>query len=95
MTGETKSGAKRARSYDLGASGLQGPGSAPYSTLLSLLRLVFQHYFEISYFAVVVYEHIMRCLLYFSRVISRIPFSFYEIIHFQNFPHQTTTTISS
>jgi hypothetical protein len=34
MTGETKSGAQRARSYGLGASGLQGPGSAPYSTLL-------------------------------------------------------------
>jgi hypothetical protein len=29
MTGETKSGAERARSYGLGASGLQGPGSAP------------------------------------------------------------------
>jgi hypothetical protein len=35
MTGLTKSGAQRARSYGLGASGLQGPGSAPYSTLLS------------------------------------------------------------
>jgi hypothetical protein len=34
MAGETKSGAQRARSYGLGASGLQGPGSAPYSTLL-------------------------------------------------------------
>jgi hypothetical protein len=36
MTGETKSGAQRARSYGLGASGLQGPGSAPllYSALL-------------------------------------------------------------
>jgi hypothetical protein len=34
MTGETKSGAQRPRSYGLGASGLQGPGSAPYSTLL-------------------------------------------------------------
>jgi hypothetical protein len=34
MTGKTKSGAQRARSYGLGASGLQGPGSAPYSTLL-------------------------------------------------------------
>jgi hypothetical protein len=34
MTGETKSGAQRACSYGLGASGLQGPGSAPYSTLL-------------------------------------------------------------
>jgi hypothetical protein len=37
MTGKTKSGAQRARSYGLGASGLQGPGSAPtllyYSTL--------------------------------------------------------------
>jgi hypothetical protein len=34
MTGETKSGAQRARSYGLGASGLQDPGSAPlYSTL--------------------------------------------------------------
>jgi hypothetical protein len=32
MTAETKSGAQRARSYGLGASGLQGPGSAPYST---------------------------------------------------------------
>jgi hypothetical protein len=35
MTGETKRGAQRARSYGLGASGLQGPGSAPtvlYST---------------------------------------------------------------
>jgi hypothetical protein len=38
MTGETKSGAQRARSYGLGASGLQGPGSAPlYSTLLVYL----------------------------------------------------------
>jgi hypothetical protein len=36
ITGGTKSGAQRARSYGLGASGLQGPGSAPYSTLLSL-----------------------------------------------------------
>jgi hypothetical protein len=34
MTGETKSGAQRARSYGLGASGLQGPGSAPYTTRL-------------------------------------------------------------
>jgi hypothetical protein len=34
MTGETKSGAQRACSYDLGASVLQGPGSALYSTLL-------------------------------------------------------------
>jgi hypothetical protein len=34
MTGETKSGVQRARLYGLGASGLQGPGSAPYSTLL-------------------------------------------------------------
>jgi hypothetical protein len=37
MTGETKSGEQRARSYSLGASGLQGPGSVPtllYSTLL-------------------------------------------------------------
>jgi hypothetical protein len=34
MTGETKSGAQRARSYGLGASGLQGHGSVPYSTLL-------------------------------------------------------------
>jgi hypothetical protein len=29
MMGGTKSGAQRARSYGLGASGLQGPGSAP------------------------------------------------------------------
>jgi hypothetical protein len=39
MTGETKSGAQRARSYGLGASGLQGPGSAPtilYSSTHSL-----------------------------------------------------------
>jgi hypothetical protein len=35
MTGETKSGAQRPLSEGLGASGLQGPGSAP--TLLSLL----------------------------------------------------------
>jgi hypothetical protein len=38
MTGETKSGAQRARSYGLGALGLQDPGSAPtllYSTLLT------------------------------------------------------------
>jgi hypothetical protein len=34
MMGETKRGAERARSYGLGVSGLQGPGSAPYSTLL-------------------------------------------------------------
>jgi hypothetical protein len=34
MMGETKSGAHRGRSYGLGASGLQGPGSTPYSTLL-------------------------------------------------------------
>jgi hypothetical protein len=33
MTGETKSGAQRARSQGLGASGLQGSASAPYSTL--------------------------------------------------------------
>jgi hypothetical protein len=39
MTGETKSGAQRAHSYGLGASGLQGPGSAPYSTLLCTLVL--------------------------------------------------------
>jgi hypothetical protein len=32
MTGETKNGAQRARSYGLGASGLQGPASAPHST---------------------------------------------------------------
>jgi hypothetical protein len=38
MTVETKSGAQRARSYGLGASGLQGPGSAP--TLLVLLLLL-------------------------------------------------------
>jgi hypothetical protein len=37
MTGETKSGAQRARLYGLGASGLQGPRSAPYSTLLYIL----------------------------------------------------------
>jgi hypothetical protein len=37
MTGETKSDAQKARSYGLGASGLKDPGSAPYSTLLSLL----------------------------------------------------------
>jgi hypothetical protein len=36
MTGETKSGAQRARSYGLGASWLQGPRSAP--TLLLLLQ---------------------------------------------------------
>jgi hypothetical protein len=35
MKGETKSGAQRARSYGLGGSGLQGPGSAPYSMLYS------------------------------------------------------------
>jgi hypothetical protein len=34
MMGETKSGAQRACLYGLGASGLQGPGSAPYCTLL-------------------------------------------------------------
>jgi hypothetical protein len=34
MTGETKSGAQKGCSYGLGASGLQGPGSTPYSTLL-------------------------------------------------------------
>jgi hypothetical protein len=39
MTGETKNGAQRARSYGLGASGLQGPGSAPllYSRGIALL----------------------------------------------------------
>jgi hypothetical protein len=46
MTGEIKSVAQSARSYGLGASGLQGPGSAPtllYYTLLysTLLYLVF------------------------------------------------------
>jgi hypothetical protein len=39
MTGETKSSAQRARSYGLGASGLQGPGSAPTLLLLLLLLL--------------------------------------------------------
>jgi hypothetical protein len=34
MMGETKSCAQRARSYCVGASGLRGPGFAPYSTLL-------------------------------------------------------------
>jgi hypothetical protein len=34
MTGVTKSGTQRALLYGLGTSGLQGPGSAPYSTLL-------------------------------------------------------------
>jgi hypothetical protein len=34
MTGETKSGVQRAHLYGLGASGLQGPGPAYYSTLL-------------------------------------------------------------
>jgi hypothetical protein len=34
MMGETKSGAQRPRLYGLGASGPQGPGSAPYSALL-------------------------------------------------------------
>jgi hypothetical protein len=38
MLEETKSGAQRARSYGLGASGLHGPGSAPYSTLFYHLR---------------------------------------------------------
>jgi hypothetical protein len=38
MTEETKSGAQRARLYGLGASGLQGPRSAPYSSLLSTLQ---------------------------------------------------------
>jgi hypothetical protein len=37
MTGETKSGAQRVRSYGLGASGLQGPGSALYSTTTTTL----------------------------------------------------------
>jgi hypothetical protein len=36
VTGESKSGAQRAHSYGLGASGPQGPRSAPYSTLYSL-----------------------------------------------------------
>jgi hypothetical protein len=47
MTGETKSGAQRARSYGLGASGLQGPGSRtlsryrflPISQIVSVLRI--------------------------------------------------------
>jgi hypothetical protein len=34
MMGETKSGAQRASSYGLGASGLQGPGRDSNSTLL-------------------------------------------------------------
>jgi hypothetical protein len=38
MTGETKSGAQRARSYGLDALGLRGPGSTP--TLLLLLLLL-------------------------------------------------------
>jgi hypothetical protein len=38
MTGETKSGAHRARLFGLGASGLQGPGSAPTLLLLLLLQ---------------------------------------------------------
>jgi hypothetical protein len=44
MTGETKSGAQRARSYGLGASGLQGPGTAP-TLLLLLLLLLLRHLF--------------------------------------------------
>jgi hypothetical protein len=43
MTGETKSGAERARSEGLGASGLQGPGFAPYPTLLSLTLHITDH----------------------------------------------------
>jgi hypothetical protein len=41
MTGETKSGAQRARSCGLGASGLQGPGSAPYSTKWYIMSFAF------------------------------------------------------
>jgi hypothetical protein len=37
MMGGTKSVAQRARSYGLGSSGMQGPGSAPYSNLLYYL----------------------------------------------------------
>jgi hypothetical protein len=42
MTGETKNGAQSARSYDLGASGLKGPGYFPFSTLfcVHLLELI-------------------------------------------------------
>jgi hypothetical protein len=39
MTGETKSGAQRARSYGLGASGLHGPGSAPTLLLLTWVNM--------------------------------------------------------
>jgi hypothetical protein len=46
MTGETKSGTQRALSYGLGASELQGPGSAP--TLLLLLLLLWLYPFLTS-----------------------------------------------
>jgi hypothetical protein len=56
MTGETKNGAQRARSYGLGASGLQGPGSAPlyyyyyyYSTTTTTTTTTTTRHLEGSY----------------------------------------------